>query len=70
MDHDNVTRPTVTLLTAAMFFLTTLDLAAALELDPDNPHPFVEGNAGFRQWINAIHDCAEEVLEQKLRASH
>lgn len=33
------------------------------------PHSFVEGNDGFRQWMDAIHDCAGEVLEQKLRES-
>jgi metallo-beta-lactamase class B len=33
-----------------------------------DPHPFVEGNAGFRAWMTAIHDCAGDVLEQKLRA--
>ena len=34
-----------------------------------DPHPFVEGNAGFRAWMNAIHDCAGDVLEQKLGAA-
>jgi metallo-beta-lactamase class B len=29
-------------------------------------HPFVEGNEGFRGWMDAIHDCAGEVLERKL----
>ena len=33
------------------------------------PHPFVEGNDGFKRWMDAIHDCAGEVLEQKLRES-
>jgi metallo-beta-lactamase class B len=32
------------------------------------PHPFVEGNDGFRAWLTAIHDCAGDVLEQKLAA--
>jgi metallo-beta-lactamase class B len=32
------------------------------------PHPFVTRNAGFRAWMAAIHDCAGEVLEQKLGA--
>lgn len=26
------------------------------------PHAVVEGNDGFRQWMDAIHDCAGEVL--------
>jgi metallo-beta-lactamase class B len=30
------------------------------------PHAFVEGNAGFRSWMQVIHDCAGEVLERKL----
>ena len=30
------------------------------------PHPFVEGNSGFRAWLTTIHDCAGEVLESKL----
>lgn len=30
-------------------------------------HPFVEGNDGFRRWMTAIHDCAGDVLEQKLQ---
>ena len=34
-----------------------------------DPHPFVEGNAGFRSWMAAIHDCAGEVLEQKLHTA-
>jgi hypothetical protein len=33
-----------------------------------DPHPFVEGEAGFRSWMTAIHDCVGEVLEEKLRA--
>jgi metallo-beta-lactamase class B len=36
---------------------------------PGDPHPFVEGHAGFRSWMTAIHDCAGEVLEQKLQAA-
>jgi metallo-beta-lactamase class B len=32
------------------------------------PHPFVTGNAGFRRWMEAIHDCAGEVLDQKVVA--
>ena len=31
------------------------------------PHPFVEGNDGFKRWMDAIHDCAGDILEQKLR---
>ena len=34
-----------------------------------DPHPFVEGNPGFRAWMAAIHDCAGDVLEQKLRVA-
>lgn len=30
-------------------------------------HPFVQGNDGFKQWMDTIHDCAGDVLEQKLR---
>lgn len=29
------------------------------------PHPFVTGNAGFKQWMNTIIDCAEKTLVQK-----
>jgi metallo-beta-lactamase class B len=34
-----------------------------------DPHPFVGDNSGFRSWMTAIHDCAGEVLEQKLEAA-
>lgn len=34
-----------------------------------DPHPFVQGNDGFKQWMDTIHDCAGDVLEQKLRAA-
>jgi metallo-beta-lactamase class B len=44
-------------------------LALLKERGPDDPHPFVEGNAGFREWMAAIHECAGEVLEQKLQTS-
>lgn len=30
------------------------------------PHPFVEGNDGFRDWMDVIHDCAGEILARKL----
>jgi hypothetical protein len=33
---------------------------------PRDPHPFVEGNAGLRAWMAAIHDCAGDVLEQNV----
>ena len=36
---------------------------------PGEPHPFVSGNARFRQWMQEIHDCAGEVLDQKVAAS-
>jgi metallo-beta-lactamase class B len=40
------------------------------ERGPDDAHPFVEGNAGFREWMSAIHECAGAVLEQKLQPSN
>ena len=49
---------------------TLLKLEALAEREPGDPHPFVEGNAGFRSWMTAIHDCAGDVLEQKLRAAN
>lgn len=33
-----------------------------------DPHPFVIGNEGFRRWMQAIHDCAGEVLDGKVAA--
>ena len=45
-----------------------LKLAALQERGRGDPHPFVEGNTRFRQWVGAIHDCAGDVLEQKLKA--
>lgn len=43
---------------------------AALKLrEPGDPHPFVEGNPGFREWMTAIRDCAGEVLERKRQAA-
>jgi metallo-beta-lactamase class B len=44
-----------------------LKLEALAARRSGDPHPFVEGNAGFRAWISAIHDCAGDVLERKLR---
>lgn len=44
-------------------------LAALGQRRRGDPHPFVEGNSGFRSWMTAIHDCAGEVLEQKLGAA-
>ena len=35
-----------------------------------DPHPFVEGNERFRSWVEAIHDCAGDVLEQKLTGTN
>jgi metallo-beta-lactamase class B len=32
---------------------------------PGQPHPFVTGTAGFERWMNAIGDCANEVLARK-----
>jgi metallo-beta-lactamase class B len=46
-----------------------LKLAALQNRGPREPHPFVAGNAAFRSWVDAIHDCAGEVLEQKLTAA-
>ena len=46
---------------------TLLKLEALEARAPGEPHPFVEGNAGFRDWMRAIHDCAGDVLERKLR---
>jgi metallo-beta-lactamase class B len=46
---------------------TLLKLEALGKRRRGDPHPFVEGNGGFRSWMGAIHDCAGEVLEQKVR---
>ncbi len=46
---------------------TLLKVEALAARKPGEPHPFVEGAQGFRAWMTAIHDCAGEVLEQKLR---
>jgi metallo-beta-lactamase class B len=47
----------------------TLEKLAALgSRRRGDAHPFVEGNAGFRAWMQAIHDCAGDVLERKLAA--
>jgi metallo-beta-lactamase class B len=48
---------------------TLLKLEALGKRRRSDPHPFVEGNAGFRSWMTAIHDCAGEVLEQKLKVA-
>jgi metallo-beta-lactamase class B len=56
-------------LTNHPFIDATLEKLAALQTrGRGDPHPFVEGNAGFRAWMDAIHDCAGEVLERKLAA--
>jgi metallo-beta-lactamase class B len=56
-------------LTNHPFIDATLAKVAALAARrPGEPHPFVEGNAGFRAWLTTIHDCAGEVLESKLAA--
>lgn len=47
---------------------TLAKLAALSTRSPGDPHPFVEGQAGFRAWMDVIHDCAGEVLERKLAA--
>ena len=47
---------------------TLLKLEALGKRRRGDPHPFVESNAGFRSWMSAIHECAGEVLEQKLQA--
>lgn len=36
---------------------------------PGEPHPFVMGNDGFRHWMQTIHDCAGEVIDQKVAAA-
>ncbi|HUF71722.1 MAG TPA: MBL fold metallo-hydrolase [Gammaproteobacteria bacterium] len=46
-----------------------LKLAALEERRSGEPHPFVEGNPAFRDWVDAIHDCAGEVLAEKLRSA-
>lgn len=46
---------------------TLLKLEALDSRGGGEPHPFVEGNTGFRAWMEAIHECAGDVLEQKLR---
>ncbi|HLF10891.1 MAG TPA: MBL fold metallo-hydrolase [Gammaproteobacteria bacterium] len=46
-----------------------LKVAALERRRPGDPHPFVEGTSAFRQWMTEIHDCAGDVLEQKLRAA-
>lgn len=48
---------------------TLLKLEALNQRRRGDPHPFVEGHSGFRSWMAAIHDCAGEVLEQKLQAA-
>jgi metallo-beta-lactamase class B len=45
---------------------TLLKLEALAGRRRSDPHAFVEGNTGFRDWMRAIHDCAGEVLERKL----
>jgi metallo-beta-lactamase class B len=47
---------------------TLLKLEALAARGPRDPHPFVEGNQGFKAWMRAIHDCAGDVLERKLAA--
>jgi metallo-beta-lactamase class B len=44
-------------------------LATLRARGPGDPHPFVEGNSGFRDWMAVIHDCAGEVRAQKLQES-
>lgn len=31
---------------------------------PGDPHAFVSGNAGFREWVGELHNCAAAFLEQ------
>jgi metallo-beta-lactamase class B len=57
-------------LTNHPFIDATLEKLGALAgRERGEPHPFVEGNDGFRAWMTVIHDCAGEVLEQKLRGA-
>jgi hypothetical protein len=35
------------------------------ERKPGDPHPFVSGNAGFREWAGVLKACAAEALARK-----
>jgi metallo-beta-lactamase class B len=45
-----------------------LKLDALARRKRGDPHPFVVGNAAFRTWMQAIHDCTGEVLDRKVAA--
>ena len=44
-------------------------LARLKDRGVNDPHPFVEGNSDFVEWMATIHGCAAEVRAQKLNAS-
>ncbi len=46
-----------------------LRVQALARREAGDAHPFVIGNDGFRQWMQAIHDCAGEVLDGKIAAT-
>ncbi len=45
-----------------------LKVEALAGRQPGDPHPFVMGNDGFRDWMQAIHDCAGTVIDRKVAA--
>lgn len=45
-----------------------LKVEALAARQPGDPHPFVMGHDGFRQWMQSIHDCAGEVIDRKVAA--
>jgi metallo-beta-lactamase class B len=44
---------------------TLLKLPLLKERKPGDPHPFVSGNAGFREWAGVLKACAAEALARK-----
>jgi metallo-beta-lactamase class B len=47
---------------------TLLKLEALNRRERSDPHPFVFGNAGFKESLSVLHDCAGEMLERRLAA--
>ena len=43
----------------------TLKLPLLKDRKPGDPHPFVSGNAAFREWVGVLKSCAGEFLVQK-----
>ena len=41
---------------------TVAKLALLKARKPDAPHPFVSGNAGFREWAGVLRSCAQAFL--------